>query len=225
MRVRSLVRIAPALALIAAMVPDDCIAGDRQSFGFALHLERYRFEPRIDGETVNTLSERVGIRLWEPAGPGLQLALTLGQAWLTRSDYPTPAGSDLSGFFLDLNANQRLGAFGNVEPFVQGSYGFEQAGAGDDTEGELHLHALEMALGAQVALASRVAISGSVGRVLLRGSEKTTTPVTRHRDIEEGDATSAALQLELNVDRGGYVGLRADARARRGFALYFARFY
>lgn len=210
-----------ALALAIACYPRSAVAGD--GFSFALHLQRFTQVLRVDQAHVDTINERIGIEIWETAQSNLLLGVTLGQLFITQRDYPTASGDDFNGFYGELSITHPVVNLGVFELAATASYGYNQV-ASPTSENEIHFHTLSAEGNARLALTNTLKLISTVSYGTLRGDEVTRLP-TDHRNLKETQRTGVALGLELNVDAGGYVTLRADDGARSGMSLNFSRKY
>lgn len=209
------------LALVIAANPRSAVAGD--GFSFALNLQRFTQVLGVDHTDVDTINERVGIEMWEPAQSNLLLGVTLGQLFITQRDYPTASGDDFSGFYGELSITHPVVHLGVFELWVAASYGYHQV-ASPSSENEIHFHTLSTDGHARLALSNMLKLISTVSYGALRGDEVTRLP-TDHRNLKETQRTGVALGLELNVDPGGYVTLRAEDGTRSGISLSFSRRY
>lgn len=199
-------------------------AASSEPFGFALTLERYEIQFAVPDRAVNSVSEKAGITLWEPAQPELLLGLTLGQLFLTQTDYPTVAGRDFNGYFVDLTATRVFAEFGPMKYSGEVAYGYQQV-ADTNSDNSVRWHTLRFSGGTRVQVGDVVALTAAATYGTLRGVENTASPSQRTVKFEETKNLGVSTGVELNVDRGGYVGLSVEAGARHGLSLNFARRY
>ena len=205
-------------------LPSVAAAAHPEPFGFALMLERYEVRFAVPDRAVNSVNEKIGITLWEPAQSEISLGLTLGQLFLSQSDYPTVAGRDFNGYFVDLSASRMFAEFGPTKYLGEVAYGYQQA-ADSRSEASVRWHTLRLGGGLRVQISRLLALSAAATYGALRGVDNTARPVQRTVKFEESTNLGATVGVELNVDRGGYVGLSVEAGARHGLSLNFARRY
>lgn len=209
------------LALVVAAIPRPVAAGE--GYSFALSLQRFSQVLRVDDTDVETISERVSIDLWEKTQSNVLLGVALGQSFITQRDYPTASGDDFSGFFGELSMTHPALKAGVIEFAATASYGYHQV-ASDVSENEIHFHTLATEGSAWLPLTGTLKLVSTISCRVLRGDAVTTQP-RNHHNLEESRCNSVALGLELNVDPGGYVMLRAEDGARSGISLSFSRRY
>lgn len=210
--------------LVLEGLPRVSVAASSEPFGFALTLERYELQFAVPDRAVNSVNEKVGVTLWEPAQPELILGLTLGQLFLTQTDYPTVAGRDFNGYFVDLTATHVFAEFGAMQYSGEAAYGYQQVGDAN-RDNSVRWHTLRFSGGTRAQVSKGVALSAALSYGALRGTENTTGSSPRTTQFEESKNWGGSVNVELNVDPGGYVALSVEGGARHGLSLSFARRY
>lgn len=219
-RAKNARRAAAALLLLAAL-PARADLWTGLEAGLAVdHVE---IGLDLDGRDVEMDVTRLGIAIWESAGPRLRLGLEGGPLRVTQSDNPATAGMDLTGHYLAFSATGRLFESERFALGIAASLGYHRA-EDDRGEQDTRLRWLD-GRGELVATVSLLPleISGGAYAYFIDGKETASGPMDHTLDFDAEDRLGGFVSADYWVDATGRVGLRADAGARQGFRLEFAR--
>ena len=186
-------------------------------------LERDSSRLEIESASVSVIRERVGIRLEETYPSSTHLGITLGQVFFTEPHYPTNEGTDGSGYFIRLDANQRLIGGPEWRATARGAYLFEQIYDSDEKEDDTKLHSVSAGIQLSGNITPWITLSGAADVGTLTGIQRISASTPTRRDAKWDETVGGQLTVEFNVEQGGYVGLSAGTGISRSVILYFER--
>ena len=187
-----------------------------------LNVQHQEIELDAEGVAIDTDITRLGIAIWESAGP-VMLGLEGGPLRVTQNDNPATAGMDLTGQYIAVSAGGLLYTSERLDLGLSGSLGYNRAD--DDRDGQdtrLRWYEGRAELKTTVKLFP-VYLSGGGYAIYLDGKETASGPFSYTRDFESDGNAGGFLALDYWTDATGRISLRADAGARNGFELQFAR--
>lgn len=225
-RWRSAVRAAAAVLLALPLAAANAYASERGAdIDLRITGERYQTDLDYPAGTVEQRTSRIGLQLYEVGDPRLQPGIHGG--WIrSRIDGQAADAADglrMDGHYLGAGVRSHLFHTNPVSLLGEIRYTWHSVDGSTDTQRfDLEWTELQARLGPVVRVGRlRWSVGGYVSRI----------DGDQDRDgggsiaYREDRATGAFTQIDLMVDRTGYVGLHADSGGNAGLHVVFGRVF
>lgn len=213
----------PWIATLALLAAAPAHADPQTGLEAGLILRHSELEWETQGRSIDAEVSRLGLALWEGAGPWLRLGLSGGPLRASQDDNPATAGMELSGQYLALSADIPLLSTRLLALTLGGSLSYNRAeGDRDSQDVKLTWYEGRGELAATLKLSSLYLSGGAFG-LIIDGDETASGPLTYTRDFEAAESAGGFLAADYWVDPTGRVGIRGEFGASQGFELQFTR--
>lgn len=159
-------------------------------------------------------------------GPGLLAGFSLGRVSVSQSGRAATRGMSPDGFSLGFGADWHYPLAGHALGLTAaGMYTyFDADGLTDEQDTDLNWHSLFARLGVTLGAGRVVLRAGGVYRNI-DGRERTFGDIDDTNDFSLERNYGSFVELELNTDPRGYVGLSLENGAAQHVHFYFQRFF
>ena len=219
------------LVTIILIVPINGVAGpiygfgvyDSRGTGYALHVERYTTDLKTEDRLTETRISRLGLALHEAPYSWLHGGLFGGILSLTQSDNAATAGASLGGQYLGLWLGSDFFQRQHFRMQLRLDYSYNSA---DDKDSSRHIrmnwHDVRAGLGAEFHFEPLTLGAGTYYQ-WIDGDETVSGDMSSTREFSQDGKGGSYLDIRLQVDQTGSIGIRVEEGGRRGYSLIFGR--
>ncbi|MCG5513620.1 hypothetical protein [Ectothiorhodospira shaposhnikovii] len=188
-----------------------------------VYLQRQISDWKIEGDTVETRMNRLGLRLHEQFLDGFWMGLHGGYLSLTQSGSPSTRGMDLTGWYLGTSGRWRMLQAGPATLSALGRFTYHEADANDAGQ-STRMVWNEWGAGLESAFRfDPLQLRLGVDYARVDGDETARGDIRRSATLREEESVTATAALDVFVDATGRVTLQAESGGRRGAGIWFSR--
>ncbi len=168
-------------------------------------------------------TEFIGVVLEDRLDEHLRGGVTLARVFLSQSGRTATRGMSPGGAVLGLHMSWRPPLGKHLGLLAESAYSYNDAGGSTDAQNtDISWHSLAVRGGVSVR-AGRFTLSGGGVYRSVDGRERTFGDVDETTSFAMQSRGGTFLDLEVNTDPGGYVGLRLEAGAAEQVLFFFQR--
>ncbi len=199
-------------------------ADDYRPLDFSVYFNHHKTDLDHGGQRFATTVERIGIAWRESFGRDVKIGLFGGYAFVTQTDNPLTAGTELDGYHAGIALDAKLWQTGPLDFFFAGDFTYQHVDH-DDTNQSVDLTWREPSarLGFDARVGPRVTLTAGALYGYIEGQERASGTISRTLDVERSARTGGFVGIAFHTDPSGSISITAQSGIKRGGALYFAR--